>query len=85
MWVFVGENHEVTSLAKARGGDANILAVGYEDGTIRIWNLESHECQVTFSGHKSAVTYLHFDVYSTRLVSGSKVSHNHFIQVLACI
>lgn len=50
-----------------------MLAAGYEDGAIRIWDLESHDCRVTFSGHKTAVTCLDFDSNSTRLVSGSKV------------
>ena len=54
-----------------------MLAAGYEDGSIRIWDLESHDCRVTFSGHKTAVTCLDFDCNSTRLVSGSKVKHRY--------
>ena len=51
-----------------------LLAVGYDDGTVSIWDLESCDCRVTFSGHKTAVTCLHFDATNTRLVSGSNVS-----------
>lgn len=50
----------------------NQLAVGYEDGVVRLFDLNSGECLVTFSGHKSAVTCLAFDGDGMRLVSGSK-------------
>ena len=48
------------------------LAVGYEDGVVRLFDLNSGECLVTFSGHKSAVTCLAFDTDGMRLVSGAK-------------
>ena len=54
-----------------------------------IWNLLSCDCQVTFSGHKSAVTCLHFDSTNTRLVSGSKVNLSYHAvagsQNLVCV
>ena len=50
----------------------NQLAVGYEDGVVRLFDLNSGECLVTFSGHKTAVTCLNFDEEGMRLVSGSK-------------
>jgi len=28
--------------------DQQILAVGYEDGTVKLWKLEDKSCQVTF-------------------------------------
>ena len=75
--VLSGVGHEVTSLCKANITDTasedHLLAAGYEDGTVRIWDMESCDCRVTFSGHKTAVTSLHFDSTNTRLVSGSKV------------
>ena len=49
------------------------LAVGYMDGTIKIFNILTGEVAVTFSGHKSAVTALNYDNDGVRLVSGSKV------------
>lgn len=48
------------------------FAVGYQDGTIRIWDARSNSSSVTFTGHKSAVTALTFDAKGERLASGSK-------------
>ncbi|PKU29021.1 wd repeat-containing protein hypothetical protein [Limosa lapponica baueri] len=48
------------------------LAVGYEDGSIRVFNLLSGEANITFNGHKAAVTALQYDHLGGRLVSGSK-------------
>ncbi|NXY33203.1 WDR3 protein, partial [Pomatorhinus ruficollis] len=48
------------------------LAVGYEDGAIRVFNLLSGESTVTFNGHRAAVTALQYDHLGGRLVSGSK-------------
>ncbi|NXT97687.1 WDR3 protein, partial [Buphagus erythrorhynchus] len=48
------------------------LAVGYEDGAIRIFNLLSGESTITFNGHRAAVTALQYDHLGGRLVSGSK-------------
>ena len=41
---------EVTQLATDSMGEQ--LAVGHADGTVRIWNLSTGDCLVTFSGHK---------------------------------
>jgi WD40 repeat protein len=49
------------------------LAVGYEDGSIRIFSLLSGEGNVTFNGHKAAITTLKYDQLGGRLASGSKV------------
>lgn len=46
---------EVTCLARAPGS-SNQVAVGYSDGTVRIWDVERGSCEVTLSGHKTAVT-----------------------------
>ncbi|XP_066031623.1 WD repeat-containing protein 3 [Chamaea fasciata] len=48
------------------------LAVGYEDGAVRVFNLLSGESTVTFNGHRAAVTALQYDHLGGRLVSGSK-------------
>ncbi|NWW33004.1 WDR3 protein, partial [Panurus biarmicus] len=48
------------------------LAVGYEDGAIRVFNLLSGESTITFNGHRAAVTALQYDHLGGRLVSGSK-------------
>ena len=44
--VLHGGNAEVTSLALGTGPH-RVLAAGYEDGSIRLWDIESHDCQVT--------------------------------------
>ena len=54
----------------------SVLAAGYDDGSIRLWNLKEDfsggDLIVTFNGHKSAVTHLVFDPKGNRLASGSK-------------
>lgn len=66
----LGEKHCVTAMKASP--NKNQLAVGYEDGAVRLFDLNSGECLVTFSGHKSAVTCLAFDADGMRLVSGSR-------------
>jgi U3 small nucleolar RNA-associated protein 12 len=65
-----GANHaQVTCLCMAQDGKR--VAAGYEDGRIRIWDLESHECAITLSGHKAAITCLQFNDSDSLLASGS--------------
>ncbi|XP_068755786.1 WD repeat-containing protein 3-like [Montipora capricornis] len=68
--ILKGDKHEVTALQASP--DQQVLAVGYEDGTIKLWRLGDKSSQVTFSGHKSAVSVLKFDESGGRLVSGSR-------------
>ncbi|CAJ0946862.1 unnamed protein product [Ranitomeya imitator] len=68
--ILQGQRQEVTQLRPSPDGLA--LAVGYEDGSIRIFSLLSGESGVTFNGHKAAVTALTYDPLGGRLVSGSK-------------
>lgn len=51
---------------------ANIIAAGYSDGTIKVWDIASSSVVIVFTGHKSAITQLFFDRLGTRLVSGGK-------------
>lgn len=44
----------------------------YSDGSIRIWDSNSSMSNITFNGHKAAVTVLCFDSLGARLASGSK-------------
>lgn len=44
--ILAGERHEVTSLSSH--APSLLLAVGYEDGAMRLFSLESHDCHVTF-------------------------------------
>ena len=48
------------------------LAVGYTDGSIRVWDWKTRSCLVTLNGHRGSVSTLAFDPSGTRLVSGSK-------------
>ena len=52
--------------------DSNVLAVGCEDGSVRLWNLEQSESTVVLRGHKTAVTAFCFDPSGTCLASGAK-------------
>ncbi|KAJ3208501.1 hypothetical protein HDU67_006693 [Dinochytrium kinnereticum] len=61
---------EVSCLVKS--ADSRHLAVGYTDGTVRLWSLANQTLTATFSGHKTSVTSLAFDRLGERLASGSK-------------
>lgn len=54
--------------------ETRLLAVGYNDGAIKIWDLLSKSVLISFNGHKSAITILTFDQTGTRLISGSRDS-----------
>nr|XP_054753493.1 WD repeat-containing protein 3-like [Lytechinus pictus] len=65
-----GSKHEVTCLAQT---DARpIIAVGYSDGSIKLFDSNNGDMIVTFNGHKTAVSTMHFDEHALRLASGSK-------------
>ncbi|AGO13679.1 AaceriAGL196Cp [[Ashbya] aceris (nom. inval.)] len=52
--------------------ETSILAVGYADGTIKIWDMQTQTVLIVFHSHNSAVTILRFDQTGTRLISGSR-------------
>ncbi|KAH8893773.1 WD40 repeat-like protein [Thozetella sp. PMI_491] len=62
---------QVTAIAQSKS-DPDVFAVGYEDGSIRLWDGKIATTIVSFNGHKSAVTILAFDKAGVRLASGSK-------------
>lgn len=68
--ILKGNKHEVTFLCPAP--DGLHVAVGYEDGAVRIFSLADGESSVSFSGHKSAVTVIRYDPLGARLVTGSR-------------
>ncbi|XP_072301134.1 WD repeat-containing protein 3 [Eucyclogobius newberryi] len=68
--ILQGQKHEVTFLCPSPDGVH--IAVGYEDGAVRIFSLLNGESNVSFNGHKSAVTVIHYDTLGARLVTGSK-------------
>ena len=55
--------------------ETNLLAVGYAEGVIEVWDLMSKTVLLTLTGHKSAVTMLKFDITGTRSISGSQDSN----------
>ncbi|MEQ2208405.1 hypothetical protein XENOCAPTIV_028845, partial [Xenoophorus captivus] len=65
-----GQKHEVSFLCPSPDGVH--IAVGYEDGVVRIFNLLNGESNVSFNGHKSGVTVMSYDGLGARLVTGSK-------------
>ncbi|KAI0776016.1 WD-repeat-containing protein [Trametes elegans] len=70
MWHETGHRAEVTSILRSPQKD--VFAVGYADGSIRLWSASSTSVIATFNGHKKAVTALAFDETGTRLASGSQ-------------
>ena len=62
---------QVTAIAQSKP-DPDVFAVGYDDGSIRLWDSKIATAVVSFNGHKSAITILAFDKSGTRLASGSK-------------
>lgn len=70
--ILEGQKHEVTFLCPSPDGVH--IAVGYEDGAVRIFSLLNGESSVSFNGHKSAVSVMRYDGLGARLVTGSKVS-----------
>ncbi|SPN96866.1 probable DIP2 - Dom34p-interacting protein [Cephalotrichum gorgonifer] len=61
----------VTTIARSKA-DPDIYAVGYEDGSIRLWDSKIGTTILNFNGHRSAVTVVAFDKSGARLASGSK-------------
>ncbi|XP_023258035.1 WD repeat-containing protein 3 [Seriola lalandi dorsalis] len=68
--ILQGQKHEVTFLCPSPDGIH--IAVGYEDGAVRIFSLMNGETNVSFNGHKSAVTVIQYDGLGARLVTGSR-------------
>jgi U3 small nucleolar RNA-associated protein 12 len=66
------DNKSSVTCLQVSPSDSNVLAAGYEDGSVRLWNLEQSESTVVLRGHKTAVTALCFDPTGTRLASGAK-------------
>ncbi|KAM8855469.1 WD repeat-containing protein 3 [Spinachia spinachia] len=65
-----GLKHEVTFLCPSPDGVH--IAVGYEDGAVRVFSLLNGESNVSFNGHKSAVSAMTYDALGARLVTGSR-------------
>ncbi|KAF9597527.1 hypothetical protein IFM89_019441 [Coptis chinensis] len=64
-----GPSLAVTSIASS---PSSLIASGYGDGSIRIWNIEKGSCETTLNGHKGSVTALRYNKLGALLASGSK-------------
>ncbi|KAI9711391.1 MAG: hypothetical protein M1828_001936 [Chrysothrix sp. TS-e1954] len=62
---------QVTAIARSKT-DADVFAVGYHDGSIRVWDARIGKVLIRFNGHRSAVTILAFDGQGVRVASGSR-------------
>jgi len=70
MWHETGHRSEVTCIERSPKGST--FAVGYADGSVRLWDMVSKSVISTFNGHKRAITALAFDDTGARLASGSQ-------------
>ncbi len=70
MWHETGHTAEVTCIERNPKGNA--FAVGYADGSVRLWDPQTKGVIATFNGHKKAVTSLAFDRDGVRFASGSQ-------------
>ncbi|OCK93646.1 WD40 repeat-like protein [Cenococcum geophilum 1.58] len=70
-WRDAACNAEVTSVTRS-GADPDIFAVGYGDGSIRIWDSQIATVIISFNGHRSAITTLTFNASGVLLASGSR-------------
>ncbi|KAK3363074.1 hypothetical protein B0T25DRAFT_29449 [Lasiosphaeria hispida] len=70
-WRDENSKAQVTAITQSKA-DPDLFAVGYEDGSIRLWDSKITTAVVNFNGHKSAVTILAFDKTGVRLASGGK-------------
>eukprot|EP00931_Biecheleriopsis_adriatica_P087475 TRINITY_DN61939_c0_g1_i1.p1 TRINITY_DN61939_c0_g1~~TRINITY_DN61939_c0_g1_i1.p1 ORF type:complete len:968 (+),score=220.22 TRINITY_DN61939_c0_g1_i1:119-3022(+) len=56
---------------EAAGDGKSVCAVGYVDGSVRLWNFQEGSLLQTLQGHRSAVSCLAFDKAGHSLASGS--------------
>jgi U3 small nucleolar RNA-associated protein 12 len=66
------DNHAQVTVITRCDAAPELIAVGYADGRIRIWDSVTATVIITFNGHKSSITQLAFDRSGGRLASGSR-------------
>ena len=52
--------------------DEREVAIGYTNGSIKIYSIATGSMKIHFSGHDAAITVLRYDESGMRLVSGSR-------------
>jgi U3 small nucleolar RNA-associated protein 12 len=70
MWHETGLRAEVTCILQSPKKD--VFAVGYMDGSIRLWTASNGMASVVLNGHRKSVTAMCFDKSGSRLASGSQ-------------
>ncbi|KAJ7550174.1 hypothetical protein O6H91_07G086600 [Diphasiastrum complanatum] len=66
-----GSRAVVTAIA-CMPNSSSLVAVGYSDGSIKVWDFVEGSCETTLNGHKGAVTTVRYNRASSLLASGSK-------------
>ncbi|KAJ2395526.1 beta transducin [Coemansia sp. RSA 2603] len=69
-WTDSDNKAEVTRIARSPNGKD--YAVGYSDGSIRLFDLTSNAVNVILNGHRSSISALEFDASGTVLASGAR-------------
>jgi len=67
----VGNTAQVSSICMSPDTKRAILAAGYTDGKIRVWDLTEKTVLLTLTGHKTAVSSLRYNSNGSLLASGS--------------
>lgn len=66
------KNRAEVSVISQSQTDSDVFAVGYTDGSVRLWDSRTAAAVVSFNGHRSAVSALAWDGSGTRLASGGR-------------
>jgi U3 small nucleolar RNA-associated protein 12 len=65
----------VTHLCLKEDSEKAVTAVGYADGSVRLWNFEDGSTLMTLQGHRSAISCLSFNHAGHLLASARRGSH----------
>ncbi|KAJ1736895.1 beta transducin [Coemansia sp. Benny D160-2] len=69
-WSDSDNKHQVTCICRSPNGKD--YAIGYSDGSVRLFDIGSHALKVVLNGHRGSISALQFDPTGTVLVSGSR-------------